>query len=95
LVTPETGDNLINAEVQIARRGILTKGRVVARKRDIHGNPIGRVNDNPILDTRQYVVKFSDGDETELNANMIADAIYAQCDPDGNQYVLLEALVDH
>jgi hypothetical protein len=26
---------------------------------------------------------------------MIADAIYAQCDPDGNQYVLLEALVDH
>jgi hypothetical protein len=95
LVTPETGDNLINAEVQIASRGILTKGCVVARKHNIHGNPIGRVNDNPILDTRQYVVKFSDGDETELNANMIADAIYAQCDPDGNQYVLLEALVDH
>ena len=95
MITPETGDNLINAEVQIARGGILTKGRVVARKRDIHGNPIGRVNDNPILDTRQYVVQFSDGDETELNANMIAEAIYAQCDPDGNQYVLLEALVDH
>jgi hypothetical protein len=95
LVTPETGDNLINAELQIARGGILTKSRVVSRKRDIHGNPIGRANDNPILDTRKYVVQFSDGDEMELNANMIAEAIYAQCGPDGNQYVLLEALVDH
>jgi hypothetical protein len=55
----------------------------------------GRANDNPILDTRKYVVQFADGDEIELNANMIAEAIYAQCDPDGNQYVLLEALVDH
>jgi hypothetical protein len=31
----------------------------------------------------------------ELTANVIADAIYAQCDPDGNQYLLLEALIDH
>ena len=86
-VTPETGDNLINAEVEIPRQGILTKGRVVSRKRDIHSNPIGPANDYPILDTRQYVVQFADGYETELNANMIAEAIYAQCDPDGNQYV--------
>ena len=48
-----------------------------------------------IQSSRQYVVQFADGDETELNANMIAEAIYAQCDPDGNQYVLLDALVDH
>ena len=95
LVTPEQGDNLINAEVEIPRGGILTKGRVVSRKRDIHGNPIGRANDNPILDTRTYVVQFSDGDELDLNANMIAEAIYAQCDPDGNQYILLDALIDH
>ena len=40
-------------------------------------------------------MRFEDGDKSEMTASMIADAIYAQCDPDGNQYVLLEALVDH
>ena len=93
--TPETGDNLINAEVQIPRGGIMTKARVTSRKRDILGNPIGRENPNPILDTRSYTVKFDDGDEVELTANMIAESIYAQCDPDGNHYNLLEALIDH
>jgi len=40
-------------------------------------------------------VEFEDGDEAELNANLIAEAMYAQCDPNGNQYVLLDSLVDH
>jgi hypothetical protein len=26
---------------------------------------------------------------------MIAQAMYAQCDPNGNQYMLLDQLVDH
>jgi hypothetical protein len=30
-----------------------------------------------------------------LNANLIAEAMYAQCDPDGNQYVLLDSIIDH
>ncbi len=40
-------------------------------------------------------MEFDDGDEAELNANLIAEAMYAQCNPDGNQYVLLDSLVDH
>ena len=31
----------------------------------------------------------------ELAANVIAEAVYAQCDADGNQYVLLDAIVDY
>ncbi len=27
--------------------------------------------------------------------NVIAEAVYAQCDADGNQYVLLDAIVDY
>ena len=74
---------------------MLVKGRVTARKRDRDGNPIGRANDNPILDARSYIIDFDDGDPTELTANMIAESLYSQCDPDGNQYVLLEDIVDH
>ena len=40
-------------------------------------------------------MKFNDGDETELNENLISDAIYAQCEPDEDQYVLLDCIVDH
>ena len=57
-------------------------------------NTIGRVNSNPILDTRNYEVEFDDGDVAELTANLIAQNIYTQCDPDGNQYILLDSLVD-
>jgi hypothetical protein len=38
---------------------------------------------------------FDDGDQTELTANMIAESLYLQCDPNGNQYVLLEEIVNH
>ena len=73
----------------------MARGRVTAWKRDLDGNPKGVTNANPILDTREYVVTFDDGDLTELNANLIAALMYAQCDPDGNQYVLLDSIIDH
>jgi hypothetical protein len=38
---------------------------------------------------------FNDGDGTVLNANLIAEAMYAQCNPDRNQYVLLDSIIDH
>jgi hypothetical protein len=71
------------------------KGPITSRKRDKDGNPIGLANANPILDTREYTFTFNNGDETVLNANLIAEAMYAQCDPDGNQYVLLDSIIDH
>jgi hypothetical protein len=94
-VTPETGDNYVNAEISISKGGSLARGRVTSRKRDADGNPTGRANDNPVLDTRVYNVEFDDGDVTELTANMIAQAMYSQCDHEGNQYMLLKGLIDH
>jgi hypothetical protein len=52
-------------------------------------------NANPILDTREYVITFDDGDLTELSANLIVESMYAQCDPYGNQCVLLDSIIDH
>ena len=64
----------------LPRGGNLARGRVTERKRDHEGNVIGRSNANPILDTREYEVKFEDGDVTELTANAIAESMYAMCD---------------
>ncbi len=83
-----------SAEITLPMGGVLTKGRVISRKRDADGNTVGRASDNPILDTRTYNVEFEDGTITELTANKIAECMYAQCDPTGNQYVLLDCFVD-
>jgi hypothetical protein len=94
-VTSEIGDNYLSAELMLPKGVVMVKGRVTARKHDWNGNPVGRANDNPILDTRSYIVDFDDGVQTELTANMIAESLYLQCDPNSNQYVLLEEIVDH
>ncbi len=94
-VTPEVGDNYIGADLLFPKGGTMTKGHVMAQKRAAEGNPKGRANPNPILDTCEYTVTFDDGDVTDLTANLIAESMYAQCDPDGNQYVLLDSLINH
>jgi hypothetical protein len=73
----------------------MTRGRVTARKRDADGNPKGRSNSNPILNTREYTVTFDGSDVTDLTTNLVAESMYAQCDPNSNQYVLLDSLIDH
>ena len=61
--------------------------KVTGRKRDIDRNTAGRAPENPILDMWEYTVQFEDGEVTELTANEIDESMYAQCDPDGNQYI--------
>jgi hypothetical protein len=71
------GDNYLSAEISVSCGGTLVKGCVTSQKRDKDGNPIGLANANPILDTREYTFTFDNGDETILNANLIAEAMYA------------------
>jgi hypothetical protein len=94
-ITPGIGNNYLSIELMLPKGGVMVKGRVTARKCNWDGNPIWHANDNPILDTRSYIVDFDDGNQTELAANVIAESLYLQCDPDGNQYVLLEEIVNH
>jgi len=56
LPTPEGGDNYVNVEIMLPRGNEMAMGRVTKRARDSDGNPLGTVHDNPILDTRQYIV---------------------------------------
>ena len=92
--TPEVGDNYVNTEVMLPRGDNMARGKAKRRKRDANGNLIGRANTNPILDSRLHEVEFVDGEVTELTANMIADAMFAQCDEEGNEHVLLDEMVD-
>ena len=94
LTTPEINDNFVNVEIMIPRGDEMAMVRVTKRARDSDGNPLGTAHVNPILDTRQYIVEFNDGDEAELASNVIATNMYAQCDPEGNQYVLLDSHID-
>ena len=93
--TPEAGDYYLNASVMLPHGGTLARGRVVRRKRDREGNPIGRANANPILDTRSYEVEFEDGDVSELTANTIAESMYAMCDEDGHQILIFDEICDY
>ena len=93
--TPEIGDEYLNAQVSLPHHGQKITGRVKARKRDADGNLQGTRHENPILDTRVYEVEFPDGEVTALAANVIAENMWAQCDMDGTQHLLLEDIVDY
>ncbi len=64
----------IGGDLLFPKGGTMTRGGVTARKRGVDGNPKGRANTNPILDTREYTVTFDDGDVTDLTANLIAES---------------------
>ena len=92
--TPEASENYVGSRLQLLRGQTLAHARVLKLARNNDDNVIGRANENPILDTRGYVVEFEDGDQAELAANTITQSMYAQCDPDGNQYIMFELIVD-
>ena len=56
---------------------------------------MGRSHMNPILDTKMYLVEFTGGKVTELTMYIIAESMYTQCNSDGNEYLLLDVLVDY
>ena len=90
-----SGDYYVNAHVNLPVGSGEERARVLRRKRDSDGTPVGVAHRNPALDTRVYEVQFPDGRTEEIAANVIATALYAQCDPDGNEFVLLDAIVDY
>jgi hypothetical protein len=71
------------------------RGRVVKRSRGLDGEAIGRAHPNPLFDTREYEVEFTDGTREKYQANIIAENMFAQVDDEGNQYLLLQEIVDH
>jgi len=89
-------DKYIGAElVMDVGSGNERMGRVVKRTKGIDGSVIGRSHTNPLFDTREYVIEFTDGTEQNYMANIIAENMYAQVDSEGNQFQLLQEISDH
>ena len=93
--TPDIADTYLQAEILIPRNGDLVQAKVVRRLHNGEGTPKGKRNENPMLDTREYVVEFNDGSLDTLTANQIAENIYSQVDSEGHHHVLLDEIIDH
>ena len=94
-ITPEEADNYVNAKVKLPHAGSVMSGIVRNRKCDSDGNLQGTANSNPIMDTRIYEVIFPDGEVAEYTANVIAENMWAQCDLDGKEHLLMESVVNY
>jgi hypothetical protein len=53
-VTPEGGDEYINASVTLPQGDSQIDAHVIAQKCDTEGQPLGRCHNNPVIDTRVY-----------------------------------------
>ena len=93
--TPEYQDGYIGAEVNLPLQGTMVQGKVKERSRTDSGDLFGKANKHPILDTRSYDVEFPDGTTKAYTANVIAENMISQCDMDGNQFRLMESVIDH
>jgi hypothetical protein len=95
--TPDISDNkYLNMELAIPRDSDGPEfARVTKRLKDKDGLPIGRANNNPILDKRMYEVEYPNGHKASLAANAIAENMFAQVNDEGNRHVLFEEIIDH
>jgi len=87
--TEEMYDAYLGAELLISSGDQLIMGRVMKQTRDGDDNPVGQRNSNPISDTRVYKVQFGDGSTIEYGANLVAENMMAQSDPEGNHHMIL------
>jgi hypothetical protein len=74
---PEVYDKYILAQVLLPKGDSMVQAQVIGQKKDRDGNPIGKANRNPLMDTRIYDLKFPDGHTEEYHANLIAESLYS------------------
>ena len=82
-------DIYLNESIVLPQGDRLVQGKIFRRQIEVDGNTIVRKNQNPIIYTHRYEVDFTNREVTEINANVIAERIYAQCDKDGNYMWML------
>ena len=71
------------------------EGITTSRKRNTDGDFIGKHEPNPLLSSRQYVVKFYNGNYGEYAANKIINDIYQQTSEGGTSNTLFKCIIDY
>ena len=67
-------DNFIWSQIQLPdKSGIPLLATVRKRKRDSHGQPISKSDNNPLLDSRIYELEYPDGRVEEYSVNIILE----------------------
>ena len=69
--------------------------KVLRKSVDENGQVIGAHNENPWLNTLVYDVEFPDGDVKKYAANLIAENVLSQVDPNSYYTNTMEAILDH
>ena len=96
---PDTDDDaydvLVNTEVILPHQDKQHHAVVIGRHQRKDGTRIGNRDENPMLNTAVYDVRFPDGAVKQYSANIIAENLYAQVDMDGHASLVLESIVDH
>jgi hypothetical protein len=77
---PDVMDTYITSQFLRPRGDDMKIGKVIKRSVDDNAIPKGKAHSNPILDSREYLVEFGDGEVLEYSANVIAENLYAQVD---------------
>ena len=65
------------------------RGRVAKRSQGLDGEAVECANANPLFDTREYDIEFTDGSVDKYTSKLIAENMFAQVDDEGNQYLLM------
>ena len=88
-------DQYLSAEFAVNQDGETATAKVIKQTKDNNGNPIGKRNANPLLDTREYECELDDGTAMRYNAHVIVENIFAQCDDAGCRQAILDEIIDH
>jgi hypothetical protein len=91
----DTYDQYVGAQVRLPIGGEISSGRVMMCKRELDGTWKGDANANSMMDSRTYEIEFPDKRSDEYTANVISENMYAQCDTEGNQFNIMDCIIDH
>jgi hypothetical protein len=91
----DTYDQYVGAIVQLSIGDRVQTGKMNRWKRGLDVVARGEANANPIIYTRTYNVEFPDGRSEEYTANVITKNLYAKCDEEGNQFLMLQDIFGH
>ena len=87
-------DTFIDVQLRLATYANYDNVKVISKVIDVNGEPIGKYNENPHLNTILYNVEFSDGLVTEYSANVIAENKYQTVDSYGHNQLILDEIID-
>ena len=93
---PESGlDGLMGANVKLQHNVQTLKAKIMKQDIGPDGKPIGKYNQNYILDSKKYEVEIPDGVVDEHYHNILLENLLLQVDEKGIESILMKELSDH